>query len=282
VRGGPFHKLRTAIGLVPEGGLGLARRAVALVTVAWLPVVAGALIAGQALNGQGTDPLLRHFGIHSRLLLAIPLLIFAEAITEKLIPPVIRHFVTSGIVHEAALPSFQQALDAASRLRDSIWGRVFVLTAIAAVILTASANKAHIDEMAWAITHADGGVGIGFAGWWFIFVSRPIFAGLLAIWLWRILVMWTLVWKISQLDLRLVASHPDGVGGLAFVEGTTVAMAPVVLAISVVIAGRWGHDVLYHGVHVESLKPLVAFFVVTVVLFFNGPLLLLGRSLRAF
>jgi len=94
--------------------------------------------------------------------------------------------------------------------------------------------------------------------------------------------MWTLVWKISKLELRLVASHPDGVGGLAFIEGTVMAMAPIVLASSVVLAGRWGHEVLYHGVHVDSLKPLVAVFTVTAVLFFNGPLFLLGRNLRAF
>jgi len=282
VQGGPFSRFRVAIGLVPEGGLGLARRAIALVALAWLPVVIGALIAGQALNGQGTDPLLRHFGIHSRLLLAIPLLIFAEALMEKLIPPVIRHFVTSGIVDGATIPRFQEALEAARRLRDSVWGRVFVLAAIGAMILAGTTNKNHADEMAWAVTRTDDGTGIGFAGWWFIFVSRPIFGGLLAIWLWRIIVMWRLVWNVSKLELRLVASHPDGVGGLAFIEGTTVAMAPIVLAISVVMAGRWGHEVLYHGVHVDSLKPLVAIFVVTAVLFFNGPLLLFSGNLRAF
>lgn len=282
VQGGPFSKFRVAIGLVPEKGLGLARRAFALVAIAWLPVVIGALVVGQALNGQGPDPLLRHFGIHSRLLIAIPLLIFAENLMEKLIPPVVRHFVTSGIVEGATLPLFQAALDAAVRLRDSVWGRVFVLSAIGAMILVGSTETAHLDEMAWAVTRTDGGTGIGFAGWWFIFVSRPIFGGLLAIWLWRILVMWTLVWRVSKLELRLVASHPDGVGGLAFIEGTTVAMFPIVLAISVVLAGRWGHEVLYHGVHVDSLKPLVAIFVVTAVLFFNGPLLLFSRNLRAF
>ena len=87
---------------------------------------------------------------------------------------------------------------------------------------------------------------------------RPIFISLLVIWIWRMLALWVLVWRISAIDLRLVASHPDHVGGLGFLEGAAVACAPVVLAISVVLAGRWGHEVLYHGVHVDSLKPLVS------------------------
>ncbi len=53
VQGGPFRRLRKAIGLVPEKGLWLGLRALVLVGVAWLPVVIGALVAGQALNGQG-------------------------------------------------------------------------------------------------------------------------------------------------------------------------------------------------------------------------------------
>lgn len=91
-----------------------------------------------------------------------------------------------------------------------------------------------------------------------------------------------LVWKLSKLDLRLVASHPYVVGGLGFLEGTSIASAPLVLAISVVIAGRWGHEVLYHGVHVNSLFPLAGVLVAVSVVIFNGPLLLIGRNLRGF
>jgi hypothetical protein len=282
VQGGPLHRFRKAIGLVPEHGLGLGRRALALIAVAWLPVVVGAIVAGQALEGKATDPLLRHFGVHARFLLSVPLMIFAEAFMEKFIPPMIGHFVSSGLVDAVTLPQFREALEHARRVRDSIWGGVFVLASVGAVLLAVAATSAQGDEMAWAAAAADGRPGIGFAGWWYLTVSRPIFVGLLAIWMWRMFVLWSLVWKLSKLDLHLVASHPDGVGGLGFLEGTAVACAPLVLAVSVVIAGRWGHEVLYHGVHVDSLKPLVAALVAVAVLAVNGPLLLIGRNLRAF
>ena len=263
---------------MPEGGLGLARRTAAIVGVTWLPVVIGALVAGQVLGGSVADPLLRHFAVHARLLISVPLLIFAEAVMEQRIPHIIRHFVTSGLVDSAMAPRFRATLEAAVRLRDSVWGVLFVLAVMASVILAATTQSIHNDEMAWTTAQAPNG-GPGFAGWWYIFVSRPIFAGLLAIWVWRMLVLWILVSRISKLDLHLVASHPDRAGGLGFLENTTVTYAPVILAISVVLAGIWGHQVLYHGVHVDSLKPLALAFVVVMVLVFNGPLLLLGRTL---
>jgi hypothetical protein len=282
VQGGPLYRFRKAIGLVPEKGLGLARRAVAIIALAWLPVVIGAFVAGQVLEGRGTDPLLRHFGLHARFLLSIPMLLFAEAFMDRLIPPMIGNFVTSGLVDSETMPQFRQALEQARRVRDSIWGSVFVVVIAVAVVLFATTQSAHGEEMAWAATRADGQTGIGFAGWWYNTVSRPIFVGLLAIWIWRSIVLWSLIWKLSKLELSLVPSHPDGVGGLGFLEGTATACVPLVLAVSVVISGRWGHEVMYHGVRVESLIPLAAVFVAISVLLFNGPLLLIGRNLRTF
>jgi hypothetical protein len=280
VQGGPLRRIRKAIGLVPEKGGGLALRVVVIVAIAWLPVIVGALIAGQALGGP--DPLLRHFGVHARFLIAVPLLIFTEAFMERLIPPMVHHFATSGLVNSDNLPEFREALSTATRLRDSILGSMFVLVVVGLVVLNATVSGTSGEEVSWAVAHPGGQANLGFAGWWYTFVARPIFAGLIAIWIWRILALWILFWKLSGLDLRLVASHPDRIGGLGFMEGLTVACAPIVLAMSVVLAGRWGHDVLYHGVHVDSLRPLVIAFAVAMLIVFNGPLFVLGRRTRAF
>jgi hypothetical protein len=52
--------------------------------------------------------------------------------------------------------------------------------------------------------------------------------------------------------------------------------------LSTVLAGRWAHEVLYPGVHVDSIKPLAIAFVATMLVVFNGPLLVLGRNIRGF
>lgn len=103
----------------------------------------------------------------------------------------IRHFVTSGLVDAAILPSFKEALDDARRFRDSIWGPVLAVAVIGSVILVSAFRTIPPDDISWAVTQVGGQSGIGFAGWWYIFIARPIFAVLLFIWFWRILVLWT-------------------------------------------------------------------------------------------
>jgi hypothetical protein len=88
-----------------------------------------------------------------------------------------------------------------------------------------------------------------------------------------------LFWRIARLDLALVPTHPDRVGGLGFLERVPPLFAPVPLAIGCVVASRWAHDAVYHGLALPSLKvQMIAFVVLSVVLFvlplaaFAGPL----------
>jgi hypothetical protein len=280
VRGGPLYRLRRSLGLVPDNHLGLAVRTAIVVAITWVPIIVGAVVEGRAFEGQGSDPLLRHFGIHGRLLLSVPLLIFAEATMERMVPILVKHFTASGLVTEDITPQFAAILRSAERLRDSLWGEVFVLVSVAGTLFSGSAQVLG-EEMAW-VADQSGRAAVGFAGWWFLFVGRAVFTGLIAIWLWRFFVGWVLVWRITALDLRLVPSHPDGAGGLGFMQNLSRAAAPIVLATSVVLAGRWAHDVLYHGTHLDSLVPQLVAYVAIVLVVFLMPLLLLGRNLWAF
>lgn len=282
VRGGPFYNLRRMIGLVPEKGLGLARRIAAVVAVLWLPLIIGAIVEGRLLPGESSDPLLRHFGVHARLLIAVPLLIFAEAAMERFVPAIVRQFTLAGLVTGQTKDEFIQILRRAEALRDSIWGKLLVAGAILGVLILSSVAPLADDELAWAVSSEGSTVRTGFAGWWFLYVGRPVFVALLALWAWRLFVGWRLILWISRLEFHLVPSHPDRAGGLGFVQQISFADAWIVLAISVVLAGRWGHEVLYHGVHVDSLKPLMVVYLLIVLLVFLGPLLLFCRNLHRF
>ncbi len=280
VRGGPFYPLRRKLGLEPDKSLGLAKRAAFIVGITWLPIVIATLWQHRFFEGTGPDPLMRHFGVHARLLIAVPLLLFAEAPMERVIPASIRQFWNAGLVAGPVREQFLDALRKAEKLRDSIWGKLFVLAAI--LFAVSGASPLLNDEIAWAMEREGQTAHIGFAGWWFLHIGRAVFTALVAIWAWRLFTGWTLIRRLSGLDLQLVPSHPDHAGGLGFVQEICSASAMIVLAFSVVLAGRWGHEVMYHGVHVDSLKPLVAVYAVTMLLLFVAPLLLFARSLRRF
>ena len=53
-------------------------------------------------------------------------------------------------------------------------------------------------------------------------------------------------------------THADRAGGLGFLEKLPTAFSLFALAVSSVLASQLAHEVVYHGVHVQSLKGLLA------------------------
>ncbi|HEU4428761.1 MAG TPA: hypothetical protein VFT98_08405 [Myxococcota bacterium] len=280
VRGGLLYRAQRMLGLIPaSGSLGVKRRLLILTGVAWLPLVLGAALDGRLYGDGVTEPLLQQFAIHARCLVAIPLLIAAEALAERGLPALVGNFVHSRIVTPEQLPSFQAALSAAARIRDSLGGTALILGVVLLAVTTGATSTERADEVSWAV-HAEGEqTRLAFAGAWYLFVSRALFAMLAAQWLWRVRVLFALFARIARLELALPASHPDRAAGLGFLDEVPLLLAPVVLALSVVIASRLAHDVLFHGMHVLGLRPIAVVWIVFGLLFCVFPLLPLALRL---
>jgi len=163
-------------------------------------------------------------------------------------------FITSGIVDDITRPRFEAAVRTLCRWRDSSlpW---FVVITVALTWTFIDRTPNHLDEMSWAF---DGRGGLGFGGIWFAYVVRPIFLGLLLGWLWRIALLAMLILRFSRLGLSLVPSHPDRAGGLGFLEKLPSAFGPVSFGLSAMLASRWAHQIVCHGVTLDSLKLPVA------------------------
>jgi hypothetical protein len=275
VRGDALIRAQRAIGLVPRDGLGAGRRAVVLALVTWLPIFVWALLERRALPGAAGEPMLSHFGIHVRCLVAIPLLVVAETVSHAVTTRLLPQFVRAGLVADSDRERFRDILGGIARLRDRALPWVVVIGLVVGIAMVAPTPPAN-HELVWT-----GEVPGGFGAWWFDWVMRPVFTVLMLAWLWRLVLLFLLCARLARLDLQLVPTHPDGAGGLGFLESLPLAFSPVVLALSAVLASRWAHDVVYHGVHVEALRmPMIAFLVVSVVLFL-APLLPWQRPLAA-
>lgn len=281
VRGDPWFHLQRAVGLIPASGLGIVRRCLVFALVTWLPLAIWALYWRRVFPGEIPEPLLQHFGVHVRCLLAIPLLVIAE-IAGNLIPQdFVRYFVTSGLVQDAERSRFVQILRSTERLRDAwpAWAAILVIVLLNTII---TRDTTHLHELVWAREGGADSIGFGFAGWWFLYVLRPVFATLLLVWLWRLVVCVVLLWRISRLDLHLVPTHPDRAGGLGFLEDFPIIFSPVIFASSAVLASRWGHDVFYHEVDVYSFAIPLAVYVSAMLILFLGPLVMFTRRLHHF
>jgi len=243
------------IGLAPDNGLGVARRAIFFAMLTWLPIILWAALESRLLDRAVGEPLLAHYGVHVRCLVAIPLLILAEAMALRVVRTIVSQFLENGLVIESQRERFTQIIKDTTHLRDASfpWVIVFALTLLWIVGVPESL---HEHELSWATLDT----GMGFGGWWFLYVVRPIFTILLLGWLWRIGLIFKLFYGISKLDLALVPAHPDGMGGLGFLQKLPKAFIFVTLAMSTVLASRWIHDSLYHQIALDTLKlPLLSF-----------------------
>jgi hypothetical protein len=263
--------------LVPANGLGAGRRAIFFALLTWLPIVLWAAVAGRLVAADSGEPLLWHFGVHARCLLAIPLLILAEAALHRTGKRVVAEFRSSGLVGPEQAGRFDRVIADMRRLRDASMTWVFVIgIAIAWVII--DHPVVHDDRMSWA---AGADATLGFAGLWYAYVARPIFLALVLGWFWRTLLVGYCLWRIGKLDLAIVPTHPDRTGGLAFAEKLPGAFAMVTLALSAVVASRWAHEVAYHGATLQAFKLPAAALVIVLSLVVLVPLLALAPALLA-
>ena len=278
VRDDSLHDAQRAAHLMPPRGFGLLRRIGCLIAVTWLPLAIAAILNRRAF--EGTEPLLQHFGVHVRCLVAIPLFIAAEPFAETMGRRILSYFLSSRLVPDSQRAAFVQVVLSCRRLLRSRWALLGVLAVVAAQTTVSIRDLAHMHEIrGWAVSGEE--AHLGFTASWFLLVSRPIFSVLMFSWVWRLIVIAALLWRISRLDLALVPTHPDGCGGLGFLQKVPTVFAPVILAIAAVLAGQWGHDVLYHGVPVQSLYLQMGIVVALALVLFLSPLLVFVPNLLA-
>jgi hypothetical protein len=271
IRDDVWFRLQGRLGLIPERGLGLVRRALFFALLTWLPIVVWAFSTGRVLPGIASEPLIQHFSIHVRFLLAVPLFVFGEGAIHGMTTRLIPYFVSSGLIQDGQREAFRDILRGMVRLRNSTLPWVVIVSLLIAwFILQPPSQMQH--ELVWANTGEPSGFNLGFGGWWLDYVAQPIFFALLLSWLWRLLLLFLLLKRIAGLDLQLVPTHPDRAGGLGFLEKLPQAFGLFAFAVSSVVASRLAHGVLYHGVHVVSLKAEVGLCLLLLIMLCLAPL----------
>lgn len=289
VQGGPLYQLLLKARLA-RPPLELAhRRMLAFSALAWLPLLALTLMEGTALGGVGV-PFLLDVEAYARFLLAIPILLLAELVLHERVQDIIGQFRERSIVPAKAMPRFEGAIEAAVRVRDS---RAVEPLLLAIVFLLGPWLWRHglaLQTDTWYASVSADGVELTRAGWWFVYVSAPIFQFLLLRWYFRLALWWRFLWQVSRIPLDLKALHPDRAGGLGFLGESVSAFMPVLVAQSLLVSGIIASRVVsgthgaieFRGEIVVLIVALIAMIVVP-MLFFSPQLAAARRDgLRRF
>jgi hypothetical protein len=270
----PLLRAQRALRLAPREGLGAVRRALLYGLGLWIPLMAWAVASGVLRDSTWQDVVLRHLELHVRCLIAIPMLVLSEPIMELIIGSIVGNFPSSDLLRAEDRPGFDAAVRRAERRRDS-WLVWLVIVGLVVLTTVLGADQPVDLDAAGSSWNA-----AAFAMGWARFVVRPVFLLFLLTSLWRLLLTWLVFRDIARLDLQLVPSHPDRVGGLGFVQLQPAAFSLVVFALSAVVCAAAGQQMVENKLHLAQFQaPLIALVVILVVLFLL-PLTAFGKGLR--
>jgi hypothetical protein len=281
VMGGPLYQLFRRAHLSGDTLELLHRRILAFWLITWLPLLFLSLVGGYALGNSVRIPFLRDIEVQVRFLVALPVLIAAELIVHLRIRPVVQRFVDRRIVIPQELPKFHAAIDSAMRVRNSVLVEVGLLIFVWTVGVWLWSSQIALGTASWYAMLDGMHSHFTPAGYWYAYVSIPIFQFVLLRWYLRLLIWFGFLWRVSKMNLRLIATHPDRAGGLAFLGKSVYAFGPILFAQGALLAGLIASRILYEGKSLLSFKIEAASLVGFFVLFILGPLVMFTPKLAS-
>lgn len=276
VLGGPLYQLWLRSRLARPPLDFLHRRIVAFVVVCWLPLPVLALIGGEFLpNGSGRVPLLYDIEAHVRFLIVLPLLIWAELPVHLRIRGVLQQFLARGIIRSEDWPRFEALVERAKGLRNSIPLEIGLFVVVYTVGHWLWVGEIALDRTSWYAQPDRDSLAFTLPGYWYAWISIPLFQFISARWLVRLFIWYRLLWQISRLDLCLIATHPDRAAGLGFVGNSAYTFGPILFAQGALLSG-WIAD------RVVRTKLTVLDFKIEIVLLIGMLLVVILAPLAVF
>jgi|SRR5215813_10786438 len=269
--GGPLYELQRRLGLIHEHALRTVPRAAVFVGLAWGVPLALSLVQGHALGPLEARPFLLDLGVGARFLVAVGLFVLMEQQVEEILRTTLVQFVRAPLIAPDSVAAAAAAVTRALKQRDSLIAEVICL-AIAAVISIYSFLSVTNASTSWAVATSADGTAPTLAAWWCLFISSPIFWFLLLRELWRHLIWSILLRRIAALRLRLVSTHPDGMGGLGFVGLYPNAYGTFILAISCVLGAALAYDLMAGQLPANKYAVTMGAWLVIVLALFVYPL----------
>jgi len=280
VLGGPLFQLLRRSHLSDNALELVRRRIIVIVLLAWMPLLALSALEGQALGGRAAVPFLLDVEVHVKFLLALPLLIIAELVVHQRMRFVVRQFLERNLIPETALSCFDSAIKSAFRLRNSVLAEVLLIAFVYVFgVLLIWRHYTALSTATWYGVPTAEGLKLSLTGAWYAYVSLPLYQFLLVRWYYRIFIWMRFLWQVSRIELSLIPTHPDRVGGLGFLANTVYAFMPLAVAHGAMLAGLIANRIFYVGAALPEFKIEIAAMVVFQLCIALGPLLVFAPQL---
>lgn len=282
MHGGPLFQLLLRAHLSDDALMLVRQRVIIIAMITWLPLLVLSALEGQMRGGSAAVPFLLDVEVHVRFLVALPLLIIAERVVHQRMRLLVGQFLDRNLIPANAMPRFEAAIASAFKLRNSVLAEVLLVFLVYGVgILIVWRHFSSLDTATWYATPSAHGSKLWLAGIWYGYVSLPLFQFLLVRWYFRLFIWTRFLWQVSRIELSLVPTHPDRVGGLNFLSNSVYAFAVLAVAHGALLAGALANRIFFVGAALIQFKAEIAVVVILMLCVVHGPLLVFAPQLAA-
>ena len=280
--GGLFYRLLLRLRLVEKNRYRPWRRIFLFSGLTWLPLLILSAIDG-TLTNTGIKIAFLHDPVpHTRYLIALPLLVFADWFIDPYMANTVRHFQISGLVPDDEIPAYRKAVEKLVHRRDAAWVDAVIIGlsfGLVWLITQSGLSSLGSEPSSWILTYSEEAGRITPAGWWFILVSIPFILFILFRWLWRLIIWIGFMNRVSRLPLTIEPIHPDRAGGLGLLNGAQFSFGVIFTALAAMMSSSLASDILYAGRTLSDVQLEIIAFILICFAIIAGPLCTFSNQL---
>lgn len=251
--------------------------ALLFIAVSFGPILILSVIDGFETGGLVDMPLHKDLITLSRYLIAAPILILSDRLTRPWLVKAILRFLE--LVDRDELEAFKKMVRRIFRIRGSVAVDLVLLVVCIASSFFLKSYSLNIDVSSWQTSMAGGIADLSRPGFWNNYVSQPLFRFVVMSWTVDYLLWIYFLWRASRFRLNLIATHPDGAGGLSFVSAAHAQFCLAAFAIAAADSSVVAQLVQHTHQDLKSFTHLGIVFLGVILLFFVGPLLVFSPTL---
>lgn len=271
--GGIFYKLNSRLRLGGISSKHITIRIMFLIAITWIPLLALTAMQGLAFGNKVDIPFWKDFAIHSKFLIILPLLIFAEGPFDFKLKELTIQFFKSGILDEKDLVQYEEIKKKVKGLVDSIWPDVFIIIVIVLNLLFRFISVGSSQISIWVFLPDNLTSSISWAGIYLAIICGPFFQFFLFRWVWRWIIWFIYFKKLAKLPLKLNSAHPDMAGGLGFLGYPPGPFIQIVFALAILFSTAIAEKIYFLHDKLQAYYPLMGAFAVISVLMNVLPLM---------
>lgn len=230
---GPLDKFFQWLGFGERSSSLFKHRILLICLFTWLPLLILTFIS----SNVKLNLFINDFAVHVRLLISLALLISAEGFANVRFQIVVKQFMQCNIISEKDHPKYHAMIASALKLSDSFLVEVLLFFFVITIGHWISNQVLPFDLAVWSRVKVNNIVTLTLPGYWYAFVSLPIFQFILLRWYYRLIIWFRFLWQVSQLKLQLNSLHPDKAGGIGFLSNHVYGLEVFLMAHSFLLAG---------------------------------------------